>query len=149
MIIEDQQETRLLYEKFLRDSAYHPIAVKNLREADEVLKATTPSAIVLDIILNGQDSWQWLAQLKNNGAMSQIPLIVATEVDDRRKGIVLGADAFFLKPLFREELLATLGRLTGRQPDASATSPYGDVGAGSADAHTPTVGPGLASVSDD
>ncbi len=149
LIIEDQQETRLLYEKFLRDSAYHPIAVKNLREADEVLKATTPSAIVLDIILNGQDSWQWLAELKNNGAMSQIPLIVATEVDDRRKGIVLGADAFFLKPLFREELLATLGRLTGRQPDASATSPYGDVGAGSADAHTPTVGPGLASVSDD
>jgi len=141
LIIEDQQETRLLYEKFLRHSAYHPIAVKNLREADEVLKATTPSAIVLDIILNGQDSWQWLAQLKNNGAMSQIPLIVATEVDDRRKGIVLGADAYFLKPLFREELLGTLGRLTGLQPDANATSLYRDAGAGSADPHIPPSDP--------
>lgn len=113
LIIEDQQETRLLYEKFLRHSAFHPILARNLREADEVLQQTRPAAIVLDIILNGQHAWHWLATLKSDPAAASIPVILATEVDDARKGLGLGADAFFLKPLFREALLATLTRLTG------------------------------------
>jgi len=118
LIIEDQQETQLLYEKFLRHSSFHPILTKNLREADAVLKEIKPAAIVLDIILNGQHAWHWLATLKSNPALATVPVILATEIDDSRKGTALGADAFFLKPMFREALLATLVRLTGLHQDS-------------------------------
>ena len=42
-----------------------------------------------------------------------MPVIVATEIDDVRKGLALGAEAYYIKPLSRQQLLATLRALIG------------------------------------
>ena len=36
LVVEDEPETRLLYEKYLRDTPFQPIAVDNIRQAREV-----------------------------------------------------------------------------------------------------------------
>lgn len=113
LIVEDHPQTRLLYEKFLRNSAYQPLLASNLREAQSLLDRIEPAVIILDIFLNGHTSWHWLAELKGANQTARIPLIIASETDDRQKALLLGADAYFVKPLFREELLSTLHRLTG------------------------------------
>src|SRR5262249_4172670 len=76
------------------------------------LKAMRPKAIILDILLRGEDTWELLADLKRDDATKDIPLVVVSTVDDERKGIALGADAYFIKPIDRQRLAATLTALT-------------------------------------
>jgi CheY-like chemotaxis protein len=66
-------------------------------------------------MLRGEDTWRWLSELKSDSATANIPVIVVTSIDDERKGLALGADAYCLKPLERTALLEKLDSLTGRR----------------------------------
>jgi CheY-like chemotaxis protein len=112
LVVEDLPQDALLYEKFLRGSGYQPIVVRSLKAAREVLASMRPRAIVLDILLRGEDSWSFLAELKRSDATRALPILVVTTVDDRQKGFSLGADAYAEKPVERTWLLETLDRLT-------------------------------------
>ena len=115
MTLDDDPETRLVYDKHLRDTRYQPLPARSLREARELMKRTRPQAILLDIKLRGEDTWRWLSELKGTPATAKIPVIVITSIDDERKGLALGADAYCLKPLERSALLEKLDALTGRR----------------------------------
>lgn len=119
LVLEDAPETRLLYEKFLRRSAFQLIPANNLGEARRMLRQVRPRAIVLDILLRGEDSWTWLAELKTESATREIPVLVITSVDDERKGLSLGADAYCLKPIGRDTLISQLQDLTGLNAEIS------------------------------
>jgi CheY-like chemotaxis protein len=119
LVLEDAPETRLLYEKFLRSSAFQLIPANNLAEARRILRQVRPRAIVLDILLRGEDSWTWLAELKTESATREIPVLVITSVDDERKGLSLGADAYCLKPIGRDTLISQLQALTGVNAEIS------------------------------
>jgi len=49
-----------------------------------------------------------LAELKADPATTAIPVVIATDVDDRSRGLSLGADAYLRKPIRREDLLEAL-----------------------------------------
>jgi CheY-like chemotaxis protein len=85
--------------------------VPTLAAAREMVKASRPQAVILDILLPGeeQQTWRWLADVK--AADATLPVIVASDSQDERKALSLGADAYFHKPLTREALLAALHRL--------------------------------------
>jgi CheY-like chemotaxis protein len=74
-----------------------------------------PQAIVLDIMLKGEDSWRWLSELKSTPATANIPIIIVTTVEDERKALALGADAYCTKPVSAERLLTELDNLTARR----------------------------------
>ncbi|MES2822584.1 MAG: ATP-binding protein [Pseudomonadota bacterium] len=114
LIVEDQAPTRLLYEKFLMNTEFRVVMAQSLNEAIDLWLTTKPAAVILDILLNGEDAWSWLTQLKNDPLHSAVPVIIATEIEDKRKGLALGAEAYFVKPLFRQQLLATLRLLISR-----------------------------------
>ena len=84
-----------------------------------MLRQVRPRAIVLDILLRGEDSWTWLAELKTESATREIPVLVITSVDDERKGLSLGADAYCLKPIGRDTLISQLQDLTGLNAEIS------------------------------
>lgn len=112
LIVEDEPKVQTIYEGYLRGSRYQPIMVRNLHDATNVLERLSPCAIVLDILLAGEDSWLWLAKIKASPQYREIPLIVASDIDDRRKGHALGADAYFTKPVAREVLVSALDNMT-------------------------------------
>jgi CheY-like chemotaxis protein len=70
-------------------------------------------------MLSGEEAWNWLAWLKDEETTRQIPLMVLTRVEDQRKGLALGADAYCLKPIERQELLDQLVKLTSPKPEQS------------------------------
>ena len=115
LVLDDDAETRHIYEKYLRDTRYQPVNARNLREARELLKRARPQAILLDIVLRGEDTWRWLSELKSEPGTASIPIIVITSIEDERKGLALGADAYCIKPLERAGLLEKLDALTGRR----------------------------------
>ena len=112
LLVEDHFETRLIYEKQLRASPWQIISARSVREAENILQNIRPAAIVLDIVLQGEDTWELLARLKSGANTKSIPILVATNVDDRGKALSLGADAFATKPLSAEDLREYLGVLT-------------------------------------
>ena len=115
IIVDDEAETRHIMEKYLRNSRYQPFGARSLREARELVQRVRPQAVVLDILLKGEDSWRWLSELKSTPATANIPVIVVTTVEDERKGLALGADAYCIKPISAELLLCKLDSLTARR----------------------------------
>jgi len=120
LVVEDEESTRLLYQRFLLGSAYRPVFAVSVREADLQWLAQPPVAVLLDVSLIGEDAWRWLADIKSDPRRAAVPVVLATETDDKRKGLALGADAYYIKPLSRLELLSTLDFLTSEAIGADA-----------------------------
>jgi signal transduction histidine kinase/CheY-like chemotaxis protein len=118
LIVENDARQLTIYDRYLRGSAFRLVPARNLREARRVLAGELPHAIVLDVLLEGEDTWKFLADLKKGETTRDIPVLVVSTVDDSRKGLALGADAYALKPAERSWLIGELERLTrqGRVP---------------------------------
>jgi signal transduction histidine kinase/CheY-like chemotaxis protein len=112
LVVEDSFETLLLYEKFLKGSSFQVVPARTLREGQQALAQVRPRAIILDVLLRGEDTWRFLAELKAQPATRDIPVVVATTVEDRAKSLALGADAYCTKPVERRWLIDRLTELT-------------------------------------
>jgi CheY-like chemotaxis protein len=71
-----------------------------------------PRVVLLDVLLNGRESWPWLVKLKKDPANKNIPVIVVSELAEKQKGMALGADFYYIKPLLRRDLINALQQLT-------------------------------------
>jgi len=120
LVIEDEAPLRMLYEKFLKGSGFSCIAVPTLAEARQILRTNRPSAVILDILLPGeeQQTWRWLVEAKSED--DPLPILVVSSAEDERKALSLGADAYFAKPIAREPLLAAIERVTARDKERVA-----------------------------
>jgi CheY-like chemotaxis protein len=116
LVVEDSPEEMLLYEKFLKGSGFHVVRAMTTRQARHALGQLRPAAIVLDILLRGEDAWSLLAEIKRDPQTRDIPVLIVSTVDDRAKGLALSAEAYAVKPVERRWLLDRLQALTGRQP---------------------------------
>jgi signal transduction histidine kinase/ActR/RegA family two-component response regulator len=111
LIVEDHTETLFIYEKHLQASQYHLIATRTLAQARQVLQQIQPAAIVLDILLEGQNGWTFLRELKGDATTRNIPVLIITVIDNEKQAIALGANGFLLKPVDRLPLLNKLNML--------------------------------------
>jgi signal transduction histidine kinase/CheY-like chemotaxis protein len=111
LVVEDNREALFVYEKYLKGSRFQVVPARNTREARASIGAFRPLAIVLDVLLEGEHSWDLLRELKNDAATRDIPVYVVTVVDNRQKALTLGADGFQAKPLDRIWLLEQLSSL--------------------------------------
>jgi len=112
LIVEDAFEDQLFYEKILRNTRFQPLGVRTLADARRALSRVRPAAIVLDILLRAEESWGFLCELKESSATHDVPVLVASSVNDRAKALSLGADEAHVKPIDRSWLLESLDRLT-------------------------------------
>ncbi len=112
LVIEDAPEDLLIYERYLRDTPYRMVVARTLRQARQVLSQLTPQVIILDMYLRGEDSWGFLSKMKVDDKTRNIPIVIVTTVQDYQKGMGLGADDYYVKPIERQELLRALDRLT-------------------------------------
>jgi CheY-like chemotaxis protein len=112
LVVEDSAETLLIYEKYLAGSGFQVLPAYSVREGREALAALRPRAVILDIALRGEDGWGFLMEMKRRDDLRDVPVLVATSVEDEHKAMALGADAFCLKPIERRRLLQMLTRLT-------------------------------------
>jgi CheY-like chemotaxis protein len=116
LVVEDSREALFVYETYLKDTPYQMLPARTVREAREWLRVVRPAAIVLDILLEGESTWNFLAELKQAPLVRDIPIIVATMVANEARAKSLGADLFCLKPTERKWLLGSLNDLTRRHP---------------------------------
>ena len=111
LVVEDNRETLFLYEKYLKGSGFQVIPARTLKAARQSLERFRPAAVVLDVLLDGENTWELLAELKRAEATRDIPILVVTMVENEAKARALGADAFCVKPVERQWLIDRLNRL--------------------------------------
>jgi signal transduction histidine kinase/CheY-like chemotaxis protein len=113
MVLDDDPAMHHVYERMLRGTEFEMLRARTVRDAQAWLASGKPRALVLDIRLFGEDTWSLLAELRSRPETRALPVVVVTSVDDERKALALGADAYAAQPVEQEWLLATLRRLMG------------------------------------
>ena len=113
LFIEDSAEMLMAYESYLKGSGFQLIGARTTREAENILDRIQPRAIVLDIVLRSEDTWAFLVKLKEEPQTRNIPVLVASTVEDQPKAFHLGVGAYIIKPFQRAALLGKLRELTG------------------------------------
>ena len=130
LVVEDNREAMFVYEKYLKGTRFQVIPARDLKEASEALDSVRPVAVILDVLLQGEHSWELLRRLKSDTETNNIPVYVVTVVDNQQKALSLGADGFHAKPVDRSWLLDQLERVAGAKDqtilivDDDATSRY-------------------------
>jgi signal transduction histidine kinase/CheY-like chemotaxis protein len=128
LVVEDNREALFIYEKYLKGTGFQVVPAGNISEAQAAIRSLRPHAIVLDVLLQGGHSWDFLRDLKRDPATQGIPVYVVTVIDNREKAIGLGADGFHSKPVDRGWLLQQLAAPFSSRPvlivDDDATSRY-------------------------
>ncbi len=114
LVVEDHPETLFIYEKHLQESIYQFIATRTLAQARQILQQLEPTAIMLDIMLEGENGWTFLREIKGDETTCSIPVLVITIIDNEKQALALGADGFLIKPVDRLPLLNRLNTLINK-----------------------------------
>jgi CheY-like chemotaxis protein len=115
LTVEDNPADAFACERALAGSTYQPLPARSIAEAKRALERFTPAAVLLDIVLAGEESWRFLIEMKQRPLTEHIPVIVISSSQDERKARSLGADDYLNKPIDAAMLVQALGDLTGGQ----------------------------------
>ena len=121
LVVEDETKTAAYLRKGLTESGYVVDVAHNGQDGEHFATTQDYDLVLLDVMLPGTDGWSILKSLRKT---SQTPVLFLTAkgaVEDRVKGLELGADDYLIKPFAFSELLARvrsiLRRGATRQPD--------------------------------
>jgi signal transduction histidine kinase/CheY-like chemotaxis protein len=118
LVVEDSPEMMLAYKSFLKGSDFRVVPAATTREAEQILEQTRPLAIILDLVLRSGDAWAFMARLQDDLSLRQIPILVASSIEDQGKAYHLGAADYLVKPIGRSALLSRLRALVQRSEPA-------------------------------
>jgi CheY-like chemotaxis protein len=113
LVIEDEPGAARLLRTYLEEAGFSVTVAPTGEAGLELASQFSPDAIVLDVLLPGIDGWEVLRRLKANPACAQIPVIIATVVDEREAAESLGAVDYFVKPIERQQLVRSVTRCAG------------------------------------
>jgi DNA-binding response OmpR family regulator len=103
LVVEDDKFLRELIARKLREENYEVSEAVDGEEGVKKIEEEAPDLILLDLILPGIDGFEVLARIKETPKLSQIPVIILSNLgqrDDIEKGLKLGAIDYLVKAHF-------------------------------------------------
>ena len=110
LVIDDDPTARELMAEYLGKAGFSVITAAGGREGLRLAKQHHPIAITLDVVMPDLDGWTVLSTLLGDPELSDIPVVVASIVDERRRGMMLGAVDYLTKPIQRDRLVTIMDR---------------------------------------
>ncbi|CAN7325993.1 heavy metal response regulator transcription factor [Acidovorax sp. LjRoot74] len=107
LIVEDEIKTGEYLRQGLREAGFNADLVHNGVDGLHLAQEGDYDLVILDVMLPGMDGWQVLTNLRRRGLEMPVLFLTAKDqVQDRIKGLELGADDYLVKPFSFAELLA-------------------------------------------
>ncbi len=123
LIVEDDAALAELLRDGLRAQRIDPTVATTFATGLESATAGRYDAIILDVRLPGGSGFDLCADLRRHGITTPVLMLTALDaVDDRVRGLEVGADDYLTKPFAFRELLARLKALTRRRPALTPSS---------------------------
>ncbi|GIP13041.1 DNA-binding response regulator [Paenibacillus macerans] len=118
LLVDDEPHIVQFLELGLANEGFEVRTAADGMSAVSVAAEFQPHVVVLDVMMPGMDGWEVCRLVRKNGDNVAIIMLTAKdEVDDRVKGLTIGADDYVVKPFSFEELLARIGaRLRNQFP---------------------------------
>jgi len=115
LIIDDSAATIDLYSRYLDGRGIAVRAARNREEVDSELAKGPPDAILLDVLMPGENGWELLQRLKTLPETREIPVTICSVLSQPSLALSLGAVRVLQKPIAERDLVgAVQGALTGK-----------------------------------
>ncbi|MFQ3544175.1 response regulator transcription factor [Halobacillus rhizosphaerae] len=109
LIVDDEPHILNFLELGLSNERYEVKTASDGMSAVTLVKEFAPHVVILDIMMPGIDGFEVCRLIKKSGQQTSIIMLTAKdEVEERVKGLTLGADDYVIKPFSFEELLARI-----------------------------------------
>ena len=117
LIIEDEPKTGEYLRQGLSEAGFVVDLAQNGLDGLHLAEQGDYELVILDVMLPGMNGWQILQTLRQRGlGMRAMFLTARDQVEDRVRGLELGADDYLVKPFSFAELLARVRTLLRRSP---------------------------------
>lgn len=110
LLIDDDPTVRDLLNRQLAKEGFEIVTATSGEIGLQLAKQEPPDVIILDVLMGGMNGWSVLSVLKADPNLQEVPVIVASILDDKNLGFALGASDFLTKPIERNRLLNLLNR---------------------------------------
>ena len=111
IVVEDEPDLVDVVTYNLQREGYFVLAAQRGDEGLNLIRSERPDLVLLDLMLPGMDGLSICRQMKSDGSLSEIPIIIASakgEESDVVIGLEMGADDYLAKPFSPRELLARI-----------------------------------------
>ncbi|MDF2880378.1 MAG: transcriptional regulator [Clostridiaceae bacterium] len=108
LIVDDEESIVEFIKMGLEAEGYMVNTAYDGKDAVTLARKLNPQLIILDVMLPGMDGYEVCSEIKKSIKTSIIMLTAKDDIDDRVKGLNLGADDYMIKPFSFKELLARI-----------------------------------------
>jgi two-component system, OmpR family, response regulator len=127
LVVDDETGILDFLQLGLVEEGYQVMTAEDGPTAIKVAKDFNPHIVILDVMMPGMDGFEVCAMLKKFGNYSVIMLTAKDEVENRVRGLTIGADDYIVKPFSFQELLARIhARLRNQFPHVLNELAFGD-----------------------
>ena len=124
LIVDDDNRIRDLLKDYLSENKYIVSTAENADQAKEKLKYIKFDIIILDVMMPGQNGYELTKEIKKKIKLPIILLTAKGEVENRIKGLELGADDYIGKPFEPKELLLRIKNIIDKSNKQKLKSKY-------------------------
>ena len=115
LVVDDDDRIRSLLKEYLNDNKFLVSTAMNSEEAKTKLDHFKFDLIVLDVMMPGQSGYELTKEIKEKNSPPIILLTAKGEVENRIKGLELGADDYIGKPFEPKELLLRINNIISKK----------------------------------
>jgi len=116
LVVDDDDRIRELVSRYLSEHGYFVSTAEDAAQAKEILKFAEYDALVVDVMMPGQDGKAFTKELRDNNDVPVLLLTAMGEIDDKISGLETGADDYLTKPFDPRELVLRLEAILRRRP---------------------------------
>jgi two-component system phosphate regulon response regulator OmpR len=127
LLVDDDRRIRQLLSRVLQREGYRVTAANSAEDAGARIRGLHFDLIVLDVMMPGENGYQFAARLRaENAPIAEAPILMLTaraEIEDRIQGLEAGVDDYLAKPYDVRELTLRVAALLRRFSRAAAVAP--------------------------
>ena len=124
LVVDDDDRIRGLLKDYLKDNNYIVSTAENAEQAKNKLEYLKFDIIILDVMMPGQNGYDLTAEIKKKMKVPIILLTAKGEVENRIKGLEIGADDYIGKPFEPKELLLRIKNIINKDQKINLNSKH-------------------------